>query len=142
MGNQVMIPVDELAAFMNEGWPGVDWYLSDQAEYLWEITFTEGPRLELYRPRQPGQLINLFDFDGRVAWQGTAGMDPTKGRGYQLSVLFQRWQRTRTDAVIVAYVPREKLATTTASLENDGVIVVYPPPPSKPVLAGTGESDI
>ena len=124
--NQLLIPVDELAAFMNEGWPGVDWYLSDHAEYRWTTTFTEGPRAELYRPKQLGQLINLFDFEARVCWQGTTGKDPTNGRGYKLSVLFQRWQRTRTDVLIVAYVPREKRSAITVSLENEGGTVVYP----------------
>ena len=126
MCNQLMIPVEELAAFMNEGWPGVDWHLSMHAEYLWETTFTEGLRAELYRPKQPGRLINLFDFDAQVCWQGSTGMDPTNGHGHKLSVLFQRWKRTQTDALIVVYVPLNKLSTAIAKLENDGGIVMHP----------------
>jgi hypothetical protein len=121
-----MIPVDELAAFMNQGWPGPDWYLSDHAEYLWETTFTEGRGAELYRPRRPGTLINLFDYEAQVRWQGN-GWDPTNRQGNKLSTLLLRWQRTRTDAMIVAYVPRGKMSVVTTSVKNAGGLLVYTP---------------
>jgi hypothetical protein len=33
MDKHLTIPTDELADFMNDGWPGVDWYLTEHAEY-------------------------------------------------------------------------------------------------------------
>lgn len=125
MDNQALIPVDELAAFMNEGWPGPDWYLTDHAEYLWEKTFIEGHGQELYRPRQPGRLINLHDYDGLVRWQGK-GRDPSRGQGYRLATLFQRWQRTRTEATVVVCVPQDRVREIVALLDGAGCLVVSP----------------
>ncbi len=123
MDKQTLIPVDELAAFMNEGWPGPDWYLSDHAEYLWETTFTEGRGTELYRPRQPGLMIHLAEYDALVRWQGS-GADPTRGRGYRLAALFQRWQRTRTEVTVVVCVPRDRLPDVLTQLADTGCLVV------------------
>ena len=121
--SKTIIAVDELAAFMNNGWPGADWYLSDHTEYLWETTFTSGPGCELYRPQRPGALVNLYDFEATVRWQGN-GRDPTRGAGKKLSELFLRWQRTRSEAVVIAYVPREKLPTVSAMLTGEGCLLL------------------
>ena len=118
-----MILVDELATFMNDGWPGVDWYLSEHAEYLWETTFTTGKGRELYRACRPGTMVNLYDFEATLRWQGTR-RDPTKGNGQKLSVLFLDWQRTRSEAVVVAYVPRAKLSDVSALLTGAGCLLV------------------
>jgi hypothetical protein len=118
-----MLPVEELAAFMNDGWPGPDWYLTGHAEYLWERTFTEGRHAELYRPRQPGALINLHDFDGAIRWQGS-GPDPTHGRGHWLVTLFRRWQRIRTEVTVVTCVPRARLDHVLTLLEDAGCLIV------------------
>lgn len=123
MENQRMIVVDELAQFMNEGWPGPDWYLTGHAEYLWETTFTEGWGAELYRARRPGTMINLADYDGFLRWQGS-GRDPSNGRGYRLSTLFWRWQRTRTEATVVACVPRERLREVLMLLNDAGCLIL------------------
>ena len=66
----LQIAVDELALFMNEGWPGEDWYLDECDEYLWGCAFTEGAGKELYKPCRPGTMVNLYDFDAVVRWQG------------------------------------------------------------------------
>jgi hypothetical protein len=124
MEKHLTIPADELAAFMNEGWPGVDWYLTEHPEYLWETTFTQGTGSELYRACQSGSMINLFDFEGRIRWQGN-GTDPTNGRGYKLSTLFLRWQRIRCNALIVASVPHERLSNVIDVLQNSGCLLVY-----------------
>ena len=123
-----MIVVDELAAFMNLGWPGEDWYLAEHAEFLWENTFTSGESGELYRPRRPGTLINLYDFEARVCWQGV-GRDPTHGAGYRLSDLFLRWQRRSRNVVVVAYVPRDQVELVTAQLEEAGCLLAGSEPP-------------
>ena len=117
------ISAEELAAFMNVGWPGEDWYLSDHVEYLWETTFTSGPGRELYRARQPGQVIELSDYDATVRWQGH-GPDPTGGRGHRLSQLFDKWRRHADTRVVVACVPREKYDQLTALLEDAGCELV------------------
>ena len=117
------IAVDELAAFMNDGWPGEEWYLDVQHEYLWETTFNTGENGSLYQARQPGTMVNLADYEGCARWQG-AGPDPTERRGHKLTELFLRWQRTRRDAVVVVYVPRPKLADVTAVLKDAGCLVV------------------
>ena len=131
MNKQYKISVDELAAFMNDGWPGEDWYLEVQHEYLWETTFNTGENGVLYRAQRPGTLIDLADYEGRVRWQG-AGPDPTERLGHKLTELVVRWQRTRRDAVVVAYVPRHKLAAVTATLENAGCLVVNGNQPDAP----------
>ncbi|MCS7049181.1 MAG: hypothetical protein NZ483_07795 [Verrucomicrobiae bacterium] len=121
-----MIPVELLAAFMNTGWPGDNWYLTDHAEFLWEQTFTVGDGAELYRPRRPGTMINLYDFEGRLRWQGH-GRDPTRGAGMSLVALFERWYRQQHDAVVVAWVPREKLPAITHSLTEAGCLLLSEP---------------
>ncbi|HUI07557.1 MAG TPA: hypothetical protein VL486_11200 [Verrucomicrobiae bacterium] len=123
MAKKHMIAVDELATFMNIGWPGEDWYLADHAELLWETAFATGNGDGAYRAQRPGTMIDLDDFEARVRWQGT-GRDPTGGRGHKLSELFLRWQRTREEAVLVAYVPREKLTEIAAALELAGCLLV------------------
>jgi hypothetical protein len=123
MHEKLMIVVDELAAFMNVGWPGEDWYLTDHAEYLWETTFLTREGSEAYQPRRHGTMINLYDFEARIRWQGF-GTDPTRGRGRRLSELFLRWRRTREEALLVAYVPREKLPEVLACLESAGCLLV------------------
>ena len=136
METKLLVPAVELAAFMNTGWPGEDWYLDDHAEYLWETTFTTGALGNLYEARDPAALLNLHLYDGRVRWQGP-GRDPTGGRGYRLSDLFLRWRRTRHDALLIAYVPREKLPTVSASLKEAGCLVVNgdeSAPPAPPEL--------
>jgi len=124
MDKQRTIPVDELADFMNVGWPGEDWYLDDHHESLWDSTFTTGENGALYRPAQPGALVNLSDFEARVRWQGL-GSDPTCGRGFKLTELFLRWQRKRRDAVVVAYVPQEKFAEVAVLLKRAGCLVIH-----------------
>jgi hypothetical protein len=119
MGKTCNVSVEELAAFMNVGWPGEDWYLADHAEYLWETTFTTGEGRELYRARQPGQVINLYEYDGWLRWQGY-GPDPTGGGGHQLSELFLKWRRQSHTRVVVACVPREKYEELTTLLEDAG----------------------
>jgi hypothetical protein len=131
METKLLVPAAELAAFMNTGWPGEDWYLSDHAEYLWENTFTTGALGHLYEARTPGALIHLHDYDGRVRWQGS-GRDPTGGRGYRLVDLFLRWRRTRQDALLVAYVPRDKLQTVAATLRDHGCLLVHETAPAAP----------
>jgi hypothetical protein len=117
------INVEELSTFMNVGWPGDDWYLTDHPEYLWETTFTTGEGTELYRARDPDQAINLYDYDGKVSWQGCRS-DPTRGRGHRLSDLFLRWQQSQQDIVVVARVPREKMAEVLESLDRTGCVLV------------------
>lgn len=131
MNKQHKISVDELAAFMNDGWPGEEWYLHVQHEYLWETTFTTGESGALYRARRPGTVVALADYEGRVRWQGS-GPDPTERRGDKFTELFLRWQRTRSDAVVTAYVPRHKLAAVTSSLKNAGCLVVNSGAPAAP----------
>lgn len=113
------ISAEELATFMNVGWPGEDWYLTDHPEYLWETTFATGEGHELYRAQQSDQVINLYDYDAQVSWQGS-GRDPTGGRGHRLSELFFKWQRQSDARVVVAYVPREKYEELTALLVDAG----------------------
>jgi hypothetical protein len=117
-----MITVDELAMFMNVGWPGEDWYLSDHAEYLWEKTFTSGSVGEIYRPCHSGTFIHLHAFEARIRWQGI-GRDPTHGAGYRLSELFMSWRRQLQDVVIVAYVPRAQVERVTIQLQEAGCLL-------------------
>lgn len=119
----MMVPVDELAAFMNEGWPGPDWYLNGHAEYLWETTFTQGRGKELYRPRFPGKMINLCEYDGMICWQGS-DPDPSGGRGYRLVTLFGRWQRTRREVTMVVCVPHERLRDVLTLLNDADCLVL------------------
>ena len=123
MGKAFNIVVDELADFMNVGWPGEDWHLADCADYLWETTFEPSQGRELYKPITPGTMVNLYDYEARVLWQGP-GADPTRGRGHALSELFLQWRRKRTDVVVVAYVPPNKVGDITASLENAGCMLL------------------
>lgn len=129
-----MIVVDELAMFMNVGWPGEEWYLSDHAEYLWEETFEDGGANGLYRPRTPGTLVNLNDFEARLRWQGRSP-DPTRGAGQKLSELFLRWQRKQTSAIVSAYVPREQEATIRNWLQAAGCMLLND---ESPTCAGGG----
>ena len=131
MNKQHTISVDELAAFMNDGWPGEEWCLDVQHEYLWETTFTTGENGVMYRARQPGTVVDLMDYEGRVRWQGS-GPDPTERRGYKLTELVLLWQRTRRDAVLMTYVPRHKLDEVTISLKNAGCLVVNCDETAKP----------
>ncbi|MGA2222151.1 MAG: hypothetical protein ABSH21_10360 [Verrucomicrobiia bacterium] len=123
MAKTLNIIVDELAVFMNAGWPGEDWYLADCADYLWETTFEPGLVRELYKPVKPGTMINLYDYEARVLWQG-CGADPTLGRGHTLSKLFLDWRRRQTDVVVVAYVPPDKARDIRASLEDAGCMLL------------------
>lgn len=129
-----MIVVDELATFMNVGWPGEDWYLNQHAEYLWEQTFTAGDWHTLYQPRQPGTLINLYDFEARVRWQG-GGTDPTGGVGYKLSELFLSWQRKQTSVAVLVYVPRGQVETIKAWLTQAGYLLSENISPNRDAIA-------
>ena len=66
-----------------------------------------------------GGWWDLAGFDGRVRWQGR-GADPTRGRGHRLSDLITRWRQRSTATVVVAYVPKTKLAEVTTWLEQAG----------------------
>ena len=136
MNKQYMVPVDELAIFMNVAWPGEDWYLDGHLEYLWETTFTNGEKGALYQARQPGTLVNLADYEGRVRWQGF-GSDPSRGRGFKLTDLFRRWQRTRRDTLLVVYVPRDRLTAVSATLEEAGCLLLRG---DEPVSASPAET--
>ena len=123
MKRQQKVLVDEIAAFMNDGWPGEEWYLDAKHDFLWETTFTTGENGVLYQARRPGTVVDLVEYEGCVRWQGS-GPDPTDRRGHKLTELFQTWQRKRRDAVVMAYVPRHKLAAITESLKTAGCLVV------------------
>jgi len=119
MKTNLPITVDEIAAFMNQGWPGEDWHLETDHEVLWENAFHHNVGGALYQPREPGRVVDLAGFDGRVRWQGR-GADPTRGRGHRLSDLITRWRQRSTATVVVAYVPKTKLAEVTTWLEQAG----------------------
>jgi hypothetical protein len=103
-----LITVDELADFMNYGWPGSDWYLDPCHDYRWDQTFTQGTGKELYRPQHPGTVIDLQDYAAKVRWQGY-GPDPSRGHGYQITDLVLRWKQRRPDQVLIVQVPKAKL---------------------------------
>lgn len=112
-----LVAVDELATFMNTGWPGSDWYLTEHAEYLWERTFVVGGANDLYRPVTRGALVDLSEYEARVCWQGVRA-DPTKGQGHWLSELFLQWRRKRHAAVVVAYVSPSRVQEIENLLEE------------------------
>jgi len=114
-----LITVNELADFMNYGWPGPDWYLDGDNDYLWEQTFIHGIGKELYRPIQPGAVVNLHEFEAVVRWQGY-GPDPSRGRGRCLTDLVLRWRQHRPEQVLIVQVPKEKLDEIVAYLKAAG----------------------
>jgi hypothetical protein len=121
-GQVVQVTVDELAMFMNTGWPGENWYIDDHDAYAWDNAFIEGCLNEIYQPRERGKLVNLGDFEATVRWQGI-GRDPTAGRGHRLTTLFLRWQQRQRSATVVALVPKDRLEEVRHLLHATGCIV-------------------
>jgi hypothetical protein len=78
-------------------------------------------------------MINLDEHKAAVRWQGN-GADPTHGRGYRLTTLFHRWQRTRTEITVVICVPRDRLRDVLAQLADTGCLVV-----NEPALPGAAQ---
>ncbi len=118
----VQVTVDELAMFMNTGWPGEDWYLDDYDAFAWDNAFVEGDLDKIYQPRCPGTLVNLSDFHATVRWQGIE-RDPTGGRGYRLTNLFLKWQQRQRCATVVALVPKDQIEQVRHLLQATGCIV-------------------
>jgi len=84
----VKIKGNELQAFMNEAWPGDDWY--------WDHELFEDPEPDVE-----------YDTDeiGPVQYQGS-DIDPTNGDGYDLATLIRRWRRNRDYDVVTVLVPK------------------------------------
>jgi hypothetical protein len=115
---KLQIPAQELADFMNTGWPKPEdsWYYDDKDDDLWEKTFKEDPKNpSLYVAIDPTALINLHEFEASILFQGP-GEDPTHGEGYSLVSTFMKWQAQQTSLKLVVEIPKDKLKELTAFL--------------------------
>ena len=77
----------ELRFFMDDGWPGDDWYL--------ESDFDEPDPDEEYDTS-----------DTVIRYQGR-NEDPTHGEGHDLGKLIRKWRKARTSAFLTVIVPKE-----------------------------------
>lgn len=85
----------ELQQFLDEAWPGKDWYWDHEC-------FDEYP--------EPGVTYDTYEL-GNVLYQGKMGCDPTNGQGYDLGALIRAWRKTRTHDLLYVAVPKEFLQT-------------------------------
>jgi hypothetical protein len=112
------VTAQELADFMNTGWPQpeADWYYDDKNDDLWEQTLQMDPaNPERHVAAEPAKLINLNDFEASILYQGQ-GEDPTRGEGYSLVAMFSKWRSQRSVHTAVVEVPKGRLDDLAAFL--------------------------
>lgn len=94
----------ELKAWMDDAWPGADWY--------WDHDLFDD---------EPDLLAN-YDTDdlGDLRYQGRPGGDPTCGEGYDLPKLIRAWRKTHGKTIMVVAVPPENAGAFKAALKAAG----------------------
>jgi hypothetical protein len=116
--NESNLTAQELADFMNAGWPQpeADWYYDDKNDDLWEQTLQMDPaNPERHVAVEPAKLINLNDFEASILYQGKSE-DPTRGEGYSLVAMFSKWRSQRSVHTAVVEVPKGRLDDLAAFL--------------------------
>jgi hypothetical protein len=109
------VAIDEISKFINEGWPGPDWYMDDCGPAFEEHFSDDGET-----PKAPGTKVELADFECAICWQGK-GEDPSPhGDGYSFLSLFRKWKRSLTVTIVVAEVPNNKLDAVKLAIQADG----------------------
>lgn len=83
---------EELQDFIENGWPGNDYYWETEA-------FEDTPN---YQP-VPGETYETDDL-GPLLWQGR-DPDPTDGQGIDLAVAIRSWRKARDTRVVLIRVP-------------------------------------
>ena len=80
------VPIRDIARFVNEGWPGPEWYMDDCGP-AWDAAFWDDGN-----PRRPEEIVKLEDFECAICWQGV-GDDPTQGSGKSFVKEFRKWYK-------------------------------------------------
>jgi len=113
------VAVEEIARFMNEGWPGDDWYMEDEGPG-WEENFDLESHSTYDSPRVPGAIVDDKDFQCAILWQGQ-GDDPSPhGDGYIFTSLFRKWRKAQTVSTLVVEVHKDKVETLTSFIKAAG----------------------
>ena len=88
----MQIQGSELQQFIDEGWPGEDYY--------WDTDMLEDT--------PDGKALPDIQYDtddfGRLLWQGH-GPDPTSGAGLDLAKVIKVWRKSRTSRILRIRVP-------------------------------------
>ena len=80
----------ELKQWMDEAWPGDDWYWDHDA-------FDDEPNpVTKYDTVEIGPVLFCSDVEGKV--------DPTDGEGLDLDLLIRKWRKTKTHANYVVTI--------------------------------------
>jgi hypothetical protein len=113
----VKVPIEIIARFMKEGWPGDDYYMDDFDEATWNEHMDE-----YYNVRTPGAMVNPAEFSGFIGYQGN---DPEKRRiEWDWLNLFKKWYQTLDTAFFAVQVPKDKLEDVKAAVVAAGGKVI------------------
>lgn len=83
----------ELADFVENGWPGDDYY--------WETDLFEDTPGNI---PVPGETYDTEDL-GPLFWQGK-GPDPTDGQGLDIARVIRAWRKSRDTRLVLVRVPQ------------------------------------
>ncbi len=110
MGKKVRI--DDIADVVNNHWPSENFYMEDSGD-VWEEP-SHGGLFKIDEdgvviPTNPGEMVNLSDFDFYFAWRGK-GEEDRKGVPNSFVALFNRVQKAKTHVTMTFHVPKGKEA--------------------------------
>ena len=81
----------ELQQFVDEGWPGDDWY--------WDH--------DVFEEIDPDASYETNDL-GDLYWQGERYAVPSRGEGLNLNKLISRWRKERDHEFLSVLVPKDR----------------------------------
>jgi len=107
------VPIRDIARFVNEGWPGPEWYMDDCGP-AWDDGFGDDGN-----PRRPEEIVKLEKFECSLCWQGS-GEDPTEGAGKSFVKEFKRWHKGLSMKTLVVEVAKHLEVTMRQAIANAG----------------------
>lgn len=114
---------DDIASFMNEGWPGDDWYMDHDSvthPIDTDVVCDDSTGVTaLYRPAVPGELVDAEPYkELYLVWQGQGDKDSKSWMGF-----FNKWKRSRNITTIVCQVKNEDVEEFKTMAQKMGVKV-------------------
>ena len=93
------VPIRDIARFVNEGWPGPEWYMDDCGP-AWDAAFGDDGN-----PQRPEEIVELNGFECTLCWQGAAD-DPTQGSGKSFVKEFRKWYKGLSVKTLIVEAPK------------------------------------
>lgn len=107
-----MVLIDDIAMVVNDHWPGPDYYMEDTGE-VWAEPNEGGSfkhdKKGRYAPVNPGELVNLAEYNLCFAWQGK-GEEKWTGIPKDFVALFNKVMKARTCTRVIYNVPNALVA--------------------------------